>query len=215
MFVAIMWAVKLVEVGFNTSFVDFGLLPRTSEGLMGLITMPVIHADFNHLMSNSLPILILGTGIFYFYREVALKVVLWIYILGGVWVWVAARGSYHIGASGLVYGFATFLFISGLLRRNRNLMAISFLVAFFYGGLTWDVLPIRPSISWEGHLFGSIAGLVCAVYYKDIGREEELQEEDRDDDDDDDSGLPWRQEEHLNYGSYWTYRNWTGGPPRT
>ncbi len=92
-----------------------------------------------------------------------------IWLFTGFWVWLAARDSSHIGASGLIYGFVCFLFFSGLLRKDTRLMAVSFLVTFLYGSMVWGILPVDQSISWESHLFGSIAGIFCAIYYRAEG----------------------------------------------
>ena len=92
-----------------------------------------------------------------------------IWLFTGFWVWLAARDSSHIGASGLIYGFVCFLFFSGLLRKDTRLMAVSLLVTFLYGSMVWGILPVDQSISWESHLFGSIAGIFCAYYYRADG----------------------------------------------
>ena len=164
-----MWGVKLIEVIFETSFAEYGLKPRTVEGLLGIILYPFIHADFLHLISNTIPLLILGTALFYFYKVLAYRVFFLIFILSGVWVWLAGRPYYHIGASGLVYGLAFFLFLSGIFRKDRSLMAFSLLVAFLYGSIIWGVLPMETGMSWEGHLFGALSGIICAIAFKNEG----------------------------------------------
>ena len=169
LFIFVIWLVKLTEIVFEISFVKYGLYPRKLEGLIGVLFYPLIHGDFNHLINNSIPLLILGTGIFYFYKPIAYKIYFWIYIITGIWMWTAAREAYHIGASGLVYGFASFIFFSGLIRRYARLMVLSLLVVFLYGGMIWGIFPIDYHISWEGHLFGAIAGLLLAIYYRNMG----------------------------------------------
>jgi membrane associated rhomboid family serine protease len=138
-------------------------------------------------MNNSLPILILGTALFYFYGKLGLKVSVILYFLCGILLWLSARPSYHIGASGLIYAFAGFLFMSGILRREKRLIAISLLVAFLYGSLFWGIFPIKEGISWEGHLWGGIAGFVIAYYYRKEGPQRkkfewELEEEEHEED---------------------------------
>ncbi len=186
-FVVILWLVKLVEVHFDFSFASFGVKPRTVVGLRGIVLMPFIHGDFSHLFNNSIPLLILGSSLFYFYRPVAFKVVIWSIIMSGLWTWSSGRFSYHIGASGLVYSLFGFLFISGFLRKHYRLVAISFLVAFLYGSMVWGIFPIDPSISYEGHLWGLFAGLFLAYFYKDKGLKKKpyvwVDEDDRDEDD--------------------------------
>lgn len=154
---------------FNISLVHFGVYPRTIHGLIGIITYPFIHANWPHLFNNSTAIFILGSMLFYFYRPVALKSLLWIYLMSGLWLWIGGRESYHIGASGVIYGLFGFLFVSGLLRKHLKLMALSLLVVFLYGSLVWGILPIDHSMSFEGHLFGLIAGVLIALVYRKQG----------------------------------------------
>ncbi len=168
-FVAFLWIVKLFEIDFNLDFAPYGLLPRHALGLRGILTMPFIHNDFSHLFSNSIPLVILGASLIYFYQESALKVFLLIYFLDGIWLWIGGRESYHIGASGIVYGLAAFLFFSGIFRKYIRLMAISMLVVFLYGGMVWGIFPIFIGVSWEAHLFGAIAGLLCAWVFRKEG----------------------------------------------
>ncbi|MBS3771833.1 MAG: rhomboid family intramembrane serine protease [Bacteroidales bacterium] len=168
-FVILMWLIKLSEIVLDESFANLGVYPMQTEGLTGIITGPLIHGDLGHLMTNTFPILILGTGLFYFYDSIAFKVFFIIYFLSGIMLWFGGREAYHIGASGLIYGLASFLFFSGIIRKHVRLMAFSLLVAFLYGGMIWGLLPIREGVSWEGHLFGAIAGVAIAFYYKDLG----------------------------------------------
>ena len=165
-FVFILWVIKFLEIIFNLNFTTFGILPGSVNGLPGILLSPLIHANFKHLFSNSLPILFLGTGIIYFYRNASYKVILMIYLGTGILDWLFARKAYHIGASGLIYGFVAFLFFSGLIRRDTRAIALALLVTFLYGSLIWGVLPLESGISWESHLFGSIMGISCAFLFK-------------------------------------------------
>ena len=165
-FVIILWLVKIIEIVFYFNFTSFGIYPRKISGLVGIFTAPLVHFDFNHLISNSLPLLLLGLGISYSYPTLSKKLFAVIYLLHGLLVWIIARPAYHIGASGLVYGFVAFLFFSGIIRRDNRSIALALIVTFLYGGLTWGVLPIKPEISWESHLFGSIVGIVCAFIFR-------------------------------------------------
>jgi len=192
-FVLILWLVKTLEMAFGMSLSDFGIFPKTTSGLKGILFSPLIHGSFSHLASNSLPLLVLGTALLYFYREVALPVFLWGLVITGFWVWLMGRPSYHIGASGIIYCLAAFLFVSGIIRRHPRLMALSLLVAFLYGGLIWGVFPVREHISWEGHLMGLLSGALLAWFYREHGpqrplysweledEEEEEEEEEADD----------------------------------
>jgi membrane associated rhomboid family serine protease len=107
--------------------------------------------------------------LFYFYPSIAFKVFFLSYFIHGFWLWFFGRESYHIGASGIVYSLSAFLFVSGLIRKNTHLLAISLLVAFLYGSLVWGIFPLEENISWEAHLTGMLAGIVLAFYYKDYG----------------------------------------------
>ena len=137
----IMWAIKLIEIGFDIKLSFLGVHPLHPEGVFGIITMPFVHGDINHLLANSGSFLILGTALFYFYREISYKVLIGIWILSGIWVWFGGRDSWHIGASGIVYGLSSFLFFSGLIRKNNQLAALALIVAFLYGSMVWGIFP--------------------------------------------------------------------------
>jgi len=189
-FLLIIWIVKLSEFVLDISFANFGIYPQKLKGLIGIVTSPLIHGSFEHLISNSVPLFLLSVGLFYFYRKVSWKVFFLIYFMTGLWVWVGARSAYHIGASGLVYGLASFLFTSGLLLRNPRMTALSMLVAFLYGGMIWGIFPMDEKISWESHLFGLVAGIVLAFYYKKDGPQREKYDwEDEEDEEDIDAKL--------------------------
>lgn len=187
-FILILWLIKIVDVSEHLNLYYFGNFPRDVKGLWGILLSPLIHADFNHLISNSIPLFVLGTGIIFFYRNLAYKVFALVWILSGICVWLGARDSYHIGASGLIYGIAAFLFLSGIIRKDFRLAAISLLVVFLYGSLIWGVLPIFPQISWEYHLFGGISGFIAAIIYRKQGPERIVwswEDEDEDESDED------------------------------
>ncbi len=169
LFILIIWIIKISEILLETDFTYLGIFPLKTKGLIGIITAPLIHSDLEHLIANSVPLLILGTGLFYFYNKIALKVFILSYLIANIWIWFGARQAYHIGASGLVYSFASFLFFSGVVSKNVKLIAISLLVIFLYGSMIWGVLPIQPHISWESHLMGAIAGAVLAFYFRNQG----------------------------------------------
>jgi membrane associated rhomboid family serine protease len=182
LFVILLWTIKSIEIGTGSSFAIYGIYPRTVHGLIGVLAGPLLHADFDHLLSNTIPLVILGSVMFYFYRTIAFQVFFWVYLMTGIWVWAAARESYHIGASGILYGFVSFLFFSGVFRKDTRLLALSLFVVFLYGGTVWGIFPIRNGISWESHLLGALAGLITAYNFKkegpaprvyDFGSEEE------------------------------------------
>lgn len=172
-FLFLIWFIRFTEVGLDVSFVKLGIYPHKLAGLLGILTSPLVHADIKHLADNSVPVFVLSLAIFYFYREISYKIFFSIYLISGSLVWLVGRDAYHIGASGLIYGFASFLFTSGVIRKNRNLLAISLLVIFLYGSLIWGILPYDYRISWESHLMGAITGIAIALYYRGQGPERE------------------------------------------
>ncbi len=163
-FVAAIWAVFFVSWLFPT-LNSFGLVPRTLSGLVGILAAPFLHRDFQHLLSNTLPLLVLLT-LLAGSRARTWLVVLNIVLLGGLLLWLFGRPGPHIGASGLIFGLVVFLIVSGVLERRIIPMLISVVVGFTYGGtLISGVLPGGdPHISWEGHLCGAVAGAVVAYF---------------------------------------------------
>ena len=165
----IIWSVKIFEIVFDYDFTEYGVLPRKFNGLIGILFSPLIHSDFNHLLSNSLPVIILCLLIFNFYSQIAKKILIYLYFISGLWLWCIGRESFHIGASGLIYAMASFLFFSGILRKNSQLSAVALLVIFIYGGLFWGLFPIHKNVSWEGHLTGFIAGILVSFIFRKDG----------------------------------------------
>lgn len=176
-FVFLMWLVKIVEILFEIDLSDLGIYPRSLKGLPGIIVSPLIHNDFTHLLNNSLPLLLLSIALFYFYSEIAIKISSITYILTGLLVWLWGRDAWHIGASGLVYGLASFLFFSGLIRRYFRLIALSLLVVFLYGEMVWGLFPgMYINISWESHMLGFFSGILLAVWYRKEGPQKPVYE---------------------------------------
>lgn len=161
-FVLLMWVVFWFEVRFGFDFTPYGILPRTISGIIGILFSPFIHSGFSHIANNSIPVLVLSSGLFYFYRPVAWRVLALILVLGGIGTWAIGREAYHIGASGMVYGLASFLFFKGIWSGYYRLTAFSLVVVFLYGSLVWGTMPIDPGMSWEGHLMGFISGALLA-----------------------------------------------------
>lgn len=174
LFVLFMWLMFWLQNSVQFNFLKLGVQPRNPASLTGIITSVFIHGDPNHIASNTLPLLVLGMMLFYFYKKIAKPVFLWVWLISGIWLWVGGRNNpnypiYHIGASTLIYGLAGFLFFSGLFRRHIQLMVVSALVVFLYGGIVWGIFPVKEGISWEGHLFGVIAGIIVAFNYRKEG----------------------------------------------
>jgi membrane associated rhomboid family serine protease len=176
-FVFFMWLVKIIEILFNIDLTNLGIYPLSLKGVPGILFSPFIHANFGHLFNNSLPLFFLGTALFYFYSEIAVKVSLWTYFLTGILVWLAGRDAWHIGASGLIYGLASFLFFSGIIRKYFRLVALSLLIVFLYGSMVWGIFPnIYKNVSWESHMLGFISGIILAVAYRKEGPQEPVYE---------------------------------------
>ncbi len=161
--VFLMWGTFVLDQLYPIDLAMFGILPRTIRGLIGIITAPLLHGSVAHLVSNTMPVLILGTVLYMFYRRVATQVFLQCYFFTGILVWLFARTSIHIGASGLIYGLAFFLIFFGLFQRDFKSLLISIVILIFYGGIFYGVLPTQSYVSWESHLLGGLIGFLNAV----------------------------------------------------
>lgn len=166
LFVFIAWLVFWAETRFKINFNYLGIHPQKLEGLRGVFFAPFIHGSLKHLFNNSIPMIVLGTALFYFYRNIRWKVFFIGFILTGVLTWAIGRPAAHIGASGIVYLLASFLFFKGIFSKQYQLTALAFVVVFLYGSLLWYVFPIDPKISWEGHLSGLLVGLGLAIVFR-------------------------------------------------
>jgi membrane associated rhomboid family serine protease len=177
-FVLLMWLVKGVEVLFDLDLTGFGIYPLTLKGLPGIFFSPFIHADIKHLFNNSLPLFLLSVALFFFYSEVALKVFSWTYLMTGLLVWFGGVEAWHIGASGIVYGLASFLFFSGIIRKYYRLVALSLLIVFLYGEMVWGIFPgvYGQNVSWESHMLGVFSGILLAILYRKQGPQMPVQE---------------------------------------
>lgn len=186
----ILYIIKVLETGMDWNFTRFGVYPLEKKGLFGIFSHPLIHSGFTHLLANTLPLFFLSLCLFYFYRGIAPAIFFIIWGGCGMLTFIIGKPGWHIGASGLIYGLAFFLFFSGLLRRYIPLIAISLLVTFLYGGLVWQMIPYftPKSTSWEGHLSGAVTGTLCAFAFMNYGpqkpeaftEEEEEEEEESD-----------------------------------
>jgi membrane associated rhomboid family serine protease len=168
LFPVVIWLVHLLSLLFNENLSKLGLLPRNLIGLLGIFTSPLIHADFSHLISNTIPLIVLGYIIFYFYPKVSYLLFIFIYFFTGLLVWIFARQVFHIGASGVVYGLVSFLFFSGIFRKDNTSISLALVITFLYGGLVWGMIPGWERISWESHLLGAITGLIAAYLFRKI-----------------------------------------------
>ena len=162
-FVVLLWLIHLMNWGMGLDPLPFGVRPREWLGLIGIGAAPLVHGDFAHLVANSVPLAVLGATMLFLYPHSTLRVLPAVYLGPGVLVWLFGRDSVHLGASGLVYGLVSYVFVAGLLRRDRRAIAASLLVVMLYGSLAWGVLPIQPRMSWETHLSGALIGALMAL----------------------------------------------------
>ena len=172
----VIWIVYVFDhiVGFQ--WASYGVLPRDSAGIKGILFMPLLHGSWGHLLSNTPPLFVLMAMLWFFYPRIAAPAFLMIYILAGLATWTFARaGVYHIGASGLIYGLVAFLFWNGLFRRNVKAIVISLIVLFYYGGMFVGILPGQQGISWDGHLLGALAGIFTAYVFRRHKENEEME----------------------------------------
>lgn len=168
-FVLVIWIVYAIEITFGYNFNTYGVYPRNLVGLRGVFLTHFIHSNTNHLFNNSIPLFVLLSSLFYFYRTIAYKVLFFGALWSGLLTWTIARESYHIGASGIVYVLFSFIFFSGIIRKHYRLVALSFVIIFLYGSMIWYVFPIKEGISWEGHLSGFLVGLLYSILYRNRG----------------------------------------------
>lgn len=168
-YVVLIWFIYWVEIFFSYNFNKFGVYPRTFEGLRGIVFTHFIHSDTNHLFNNSIPLFVLLSSLFYFYRDLALKILVFGGLLTGLLTWAIARPSFHIGASGIVYLLFSFVFFSGIIRKHYRLVALSLIIIFLYGSMIWYVLPIKEGMSWEGHLSGFVVGFMFSILFRKKG----------------------------------------------
>lgn len=166
LFVLIIWLVFWFEVRFGFNFSKYGVYPQTLKGLRGVVFSPFIHGDIQHIYHNTIPLFVLSTALFYFYRPITWKVLVFGILFSGFLTWCIGRPSYHIGASGLIYVLVSFTFFKGVFAKHYRLIALSLLVIFLYGSMIWYAIPLEKGISWEGHLSGLIVGLLFALFFR-------------------------------------------------
>lgn len=187
--IGLLWLVFIANQVFMLNLNDYGLRPRELSGLAGIFTLPFLHADYEHLFSNTLPLFFLLFGLFYFFQGKGWLILLMHYLISGILTWVIATMGVHIGASGLVYGLAFFMVTISILKMEEHLMAYTLIIIFLYGSIVWGFFPsLFPDkfISWEGHLAGAITGVILAFFYRHEGptKREYVWEDDEDEDND-------------------------------
>ena len=169
-----MWLVKLYELEFQTALYQYGILPRTLVGLRGIAMGPFLHGNLEHLVANTVPMLGLGVMVALHGSRVFTVVSLQVLLVSGILVWLSGAMSYHIGASGLVFGYLGYLITYGWYVKRFIPFVVSILVFLVYGGAVLGVLPSDPHISWYSHLFGFLVGIQSAR-----SRSEEVKQEQR------------------------------------
>ena len=182
---SVLWIVQFMQYFYVFDFGPYGNWPRHLAGLKGIIFSPFIHGSFDHLISNSLPMMVLLTVLLNAYPGIALPVLVFVHLTSGILVWLfAPPDTVHIGISGIIYGIATFLMASGIFRKDRLSVTIAIFVGLIYGSMIWGFIP-QPGISWQSHLYGAISGLLIAYLLRNndlpqtIGEDPEPVEEDK------------------------------------
>ncbi|MDU1903418.1 MAG: rhomboid family intramembrane serine protease [Dysgonomonas sp.] len=171
-FIVIFWVVELIQI-LGADFASFGIFPRATVGLMGILTAPFVHGDIQHLIANTLPFFVLSFLLFLFYKKRAAYFLVLIWLFTGVLTWLIGRSAWHIGASGVIYGLASFLVFGGIISHNWKLILVSVIVLILYSGMAWGIFPGDARISWEGHLSGAISGIILAFMFKKVLRSPE------------------------------------------
>ena len=166
-FAAILWIVEAVNYMYGHKLSMFGIYPRTLKGLVGIPLSPFFHSGIIHLLLNTGPLIILGCFIIIYGRRIFLEVTFFIIVVGGAGVWIIGRSSYHVGASGLIFGYFGYLVSRGIFNKKISSLIVSLITISIYGGLFWGLLPTLSRVSWEGHLCGLAAGILAAWSEKD------------------------------------------------
>lgn len=165
-FVAVLWWIHLVAWWAHRPLDALGIEPRSVLGLIGIFTAPLIHGSWSHLLSNSLPLLVMGSLLLYAYPNTGRRALPMIWLLSGLGTWWLGRHSLHIGASGIAHGLMFLLFALGILRWEPRSIAVALVTFLLYGGMLLTILPREPGVSWEYHLCGAVAGLVAAFLWR-------------------------------------------------
>ena len=165
-FILMLWLIEALNQGLHLSLQHLGIYPRTATGLAGVLFAPLIHGSWEHLLSNSFALLVLGTILRYGYPRAAGPALTLIYLLSGLGVWCLGRASFHVGASGLTHGMAFYIFTTGILNRDRLSLALSLVAVFLYGGMLWTIFPLQPDVSYESHFFGAASGILAAFLFR-------------------------------------------------
>ncbi|MDC1395164.1 rhomboid family intramembrane serine protease [Bacteroidia bacterium] len=209
--VVVIWLVFFMNLSTSMNFNSFGMHPKEIKGLYGIFTMIFLHGDFDHLFSNSVPLLLSMGFIFIYFEKEKLPILLWNVLFTGILlIFMGKQGSTHIGASGVVYAYVFFLVTHAFFTKNKEMLAAAFVLIFLYGGLIYGLFPefgklIGKNISWEGHLSGAISGVLTGFIYRKKGPQQALFFVDEDDDENDDEMEYWNLPEEDEYGTTVNY----------
>lgn len=199
-FVSMLWGIYFFSRVTAFDLALLGIHPLDFKSLTGILTAPLIHLTFDHISGNSLSLIVIGFGLCFLYQRKALPIFCFLYFTSGFWGWFFARGGYHIGASGLVYGMFFFLTTSAIIKREKRTIAFSLLITFLFGAIVWGFFPVffpGKNISWEIHTTGAVAGVVAAFYFKKEGPQKEILQDDEPDEDEDEN-LYWEDNQTNN-----------------
>ncbi|MBF2000155.1 MAG: rhomboid family intramembrane serine protease [Synechococcales cyanobacterium C42_A2020_086] len=162
-FVALMWSLEILDLFLGGALNSLGIIPRTVIGLRGILFAPFLHGNFAHLIANTVPFIVLGWFVMLFRTRDFFSVTAIVMLISGLGTWLfASPFTVHIGASGVIFGYLGFLLFRGYFERRFGSIVLSLIIGLLYGGLIWGVLPGQIGISWQGHLFGFIGGIVAA-----------------------------------------------------
>ena len=167
-FVFALWWLKLFEYWFDQSLTGLGIRPQNPWGLIGILTAPLVHGSFEHLLSNSLALIVLGTLAIWAYPAASKRALPLIWLVGGVGTWAFARESVHLGASGVTHGLMFYLFVMGMLRWDRPAIATALITFLLYGGMLMTIFPREPHVSFEYHFFGAVGGVLAALLWRGL-----------------------------------------------
>jgi membrane associated rhomboid family serine protease len=176
--ILVIWSVHFYQSIEHWDAAAYGIMSRRMWGIPGIITGPMVHGSWKHLISNTFPLFVLTGLTIYFYRKVAMRAFWMIYFMTGSAVWLFARPVSHIGASGIVYGLVSFIFWNGIFRRSLRSIILALIVMLVYSGMFFGILPDQEGISWESHLLGSMAGIFASFWFKGELEDEEIEKDD-------------------------------------
>ena len=191
--------VEMLEVKTGYNFHFLGVFPKETKGMLGIIFSPFIHGSTKHLFNNIVPLFFLLSAMIHFYDRLAYKIYIIIHIGTGVLLWFIGRELYHIGASGVVYGLASFMFFSGIFRKNIQLLAFSLLITFLYGSMVWGIFPetVKKGVSWEAHLSGAIIGFMNSIIFIRKGPQKKKHDWEDEEDEDNNTDLEENYVYHI------------------